>query len=107
MEKDHTCLLLVGRGFLATASAVIDCKKSKIAVGEGITRSIFGVIEVGQSQEDVPYWTTIARDVLVFWKMVEFLGAIPINFKGNVWESEDIIDKKIDWKKPPKEGDGA
>ncbi|GKB80177.1 MAK10-like protein [Tanacetum coccineum] len=49
IEKDHTCLLLVGRGFLATASAVIDCKKSKIAVGEGITRSIFGVREVGQS----------------------------------------------------------
>ncbi|GJT39446.1 putative ribonuclease H-like domain-containing protein [Tanacetum coccineum] len=29
--------LLVGRGFLATANAVIDCRKSKIAVGEGIT----------------------------------------------------------------------
>ncbi|GKD68414.1 hypothetical protein Tco_1322504, partial [Tanacetum coccineum] len=23
------------------------------------------------------------------------------------WESEDMIDKKIDWNKPPKEGDGA
>ncbi|GJU95061.1 hypothetical protein Tco_1319817, partial [Tanacetum coccineum] len=29
----------VGRGFLATANAVIDCRKAKIAVGEGITRS--------------------------------------------------------------------
>ncbi|GJZ59257.1 MAK10-like protein [Tanacetum coccineum] len=38
MEKDPTCPLLVGRGFLATASALIDCKKDKIAVGEGITR---------------------------------------------------------------------
>ncbi|GKD43282.1 hypothetical protein Tco_1267927 [Tanacetum coccineum] len=47
------------------------------------------------------------RDVLVFRKMVEFLGAIPINFKGNMWESEDMIEKKIDWNKPPKEGDGA
>ncbi|GJS18572.1 retrotransposon protein, putative, ty3-gypsy subclass [Tanacetum coccineum] len=47
MEKDPTCPLLVGRGFLATASAIIDCKKSKIAVGEGITRSIFGVKEIG------------------------------------------------------------
>ncbi|GKD11401.1 MAK10-like protein, partial [Tanacetum coccineum] len=37
MEKDPTCPLLVGRGFLANASAVIDCKKAKIAVGEGIT----------------------------------------------------------------------
>ncbi|GKC52237.1 hypothetical protein Tco_1074982 [Tanacetum coccineum] len=24
-----------------------------------------------------------------------------------MWESEDMIDKKIDWNKPPKEGDGA
>nr|GFA25571.1 zinc finger, CCHC-type [Tanacetum cinerariifolium] len=39
MKKDPTCPLLVGRGFLATASVVIDSKKSKIAVGEGITRS--------------------------------------------------------------------
>ncbi|GKE84778.1 DNA damage-inducible protein 1-like protein [Tanacetum coccineum] len=43
MEKDPTCPLLVGRGYLATASAVIDHKKVKLAVGEGITRSIFRV----------------------------------------------------------------
>ncbi|GJZ99178.1 MAK10-like protein [Tanacetum coccineum] len=41
MEKDPTCPLLAGRGVLATASVVIDCKKFKIALGEGITRSIF------------------------------------------------------------------
>nr|GEZ76133.1 hypothetical protein [Tanacetum cinerariifolium] len=39
--------------------------------------------------------------------MVEFIGAIPINLKGNMWESEDLIVKKIEWNKPPKEGDGA
>ncbi|GJW21572.1 hypothetical protein Tco_0032194 [Tanacetum coccineum] len=39
--------------------------------------------------------------------MVEFLGAISINFKGNMWESEDTIDKKIDWNKPSKEEDGT
>nr|GFB29247.1 hypothetical protein [Tanacetum cinerariifolium] len=39
IEKDLTCHLLIGRGFLATASAVIDIKKAKIAVGEGVTRS--------------------------------------------------------------------
>nr|GEU47655.1 hypothetical protein [Tanacetum cinerariifolium] len=44
--KDPTCPLLVGRGFLATASAVIDCKKAKITVEEGITRSIFEVKEI-------------------------------------------------------------
>ncbi|GJX56442.1 DNA-directed DNA polymerase [Tanacetum coccineum] len=78
MQKDPTCPLLVARGFLANASDIIDCKKSKIAVGEGITR-----------------------------KMVEFLGSIPINFKEYMWESEDMIDKKIDWNTPQKEEDGA
>ncbi|GJV08039.1 MAK10-like protein [Tanacetum coccineum] len=40
MKKDLKTPLLVGRGFLATANAVIDCKMAKIAVGEGITRSV-------------------------------------------------------------------
>ncbi|GJS09629.1 zinc finger, CCHC-type containing protein [Tanacetum coccineum] len=37
MKKDPKTPLLVGRGFLATANAVIDCRKAKITVGEGIT----------------------------------------------------------------------
>ncbi|GJZ26835.1 hypothetical protein Tco_0571088 [Tanacetum coccineum] len=37
--KDPEALLLVGRGFLATVNVVIDYKKAKIAVGEGITSS--------------------------------------------------------------------
>ncbi|GKB75865.1 MAK10-like protein [Tanacetum coccineum] len=45
MKKDPETPLLVGRGFLATANAVIDCRMAKIAVGEGITRSIFSVNE--------------------------------------------------------------
>ncbi|GKB18852.1 hypothetical protein Tco_0852775 [Tanacetum coccineum] len=61
MEKDPTRPLLVGRGFLATASAVIDCKKSKIAAKEGITRLIFGVKEIGLGHKDMPYWITIVR----------------------------------------------
>nr|GEX97314.1 hypothetical protein [Tanacetum cinerariifolium] len=59
IEKDPTCPLFIERGFLATASAVINYKKSKIAVGEGITRSIFRVRECGYDHEDTPYWTTI------------------------------------------------
>ncbi|GKD26376.1 retrovirus-related pol polyprotein from transposon TNT 1-94 [Tanacetum coccineum] len=55
MEKDPTCPLLVGRGFLATTSAVIDCKKAKIAVGEGVTKSIFGYKEINLGVENVPY----------------------------------------------------
>ncbi|GJV63731.1 MAK10-like protein [Tanacetum coccineum] len=43
MKKDPETPLLVGRGFLATANSVIDCRMTKIAVGEGITRSVFGV----------------------------------------------------------------
>ncbi|GJW02328.1 reverse transcriptase domain-containing protein [Tanacetum coccineum] len=39
IKKDPKTPLLVGRGFLATANAVIDCRMAKIAVGEGITRS--------------------------------------------------------------------
>ncbi|GJR44363.1 hypothetical protein Tco_1312466 [Tanacetum coccineum] len=35
--KDPETRLLVGRGFLATANAVIDCRMDKITVGEGIT----------------------------------------------------------------------
>ncbi|GJU41904.1 hypothetical protein Tco_1194861 [Tanacetum coccineum] len=42
------------------------------------------------------------KDVLVFRRMVEFLGALPINLKGNIWESEDLIKNPINWDKPPK-----
>ncbi|GJR35358.1 MAK10-like protein [Tanacetum coccineum] len=38
IDKDPSTPSLIGRGFLATASAVIDFKKAKITVGEGITR---------------------------------------------------------------------
>nr|GEU52551.1 MAK10-like protein [Tanacetum cinerariifolium] len=47
------------------------------------------------------------KDILVFRKMVEFLGAIPINLKGNMWESEDLIENHTNWDRPPKEGDSA
>ncbi|GJU50653.1 MAK10-like protein [Tanacetum coccineum] len=127
MKKDPETPLLVGRGFLATANAVIDCRMAKIAVGEGITRSVFSVkgIDLGAKP---PYYARkdfldchfpgeweISRDAelnpfkdtLVFRRMVEFLGAIPINLKCNMWESEDLIKKPINWDKPPKNGDGA
>ncbi|GJV92608.1 MAK10-like protein [Tanacetum coccineum] len=153
MKKHPETPLLVGRGFLATADAVIDCRMAKIAVGEGITRSVFGVKRVDLGEKEAPYWTTlgkresykprprsdgigartlyyvrkdfldchlpgkweIARDVelnpfkdtLVFRRMVDFLGAIPINLKSNMWESKDLIKKPINWDKPPKNGDGA
>ncbi|GKA54429.1 DNA-directed DNA polymerase [Tanacetum coccineum] len=55
MEKDPTTPLLIGRGFLATASAVRDYKKAKIAVGEGVTKSTFIVKEIDLGDEDMPY----------------------------------------------------
>ncbi|GKB40354.1 MAK10-like protein [Tanacetum coccineum] len=61
MKKDPKTPLLVGRGFLATANAVIDCRMAKIAVGEGITRSVFGVKGVNLGEEEAPYWTTLGK----------------------------------------------
>ncbi|GKB72523.1 MAK10-like protein [Tanacetum coccineum] len=153
MKNDPKTPLLVGRGFLATANAVIDYRKANIAVGEGITRSVFIVKVVDLGEEEAPYWTTVGKresykprpssdgigaqipyyarkdfldchlpreweiardaeinpfkDVLVFRRMVEFLGALPINLKRKMWESEDLIDNLINWDKPPKDRDGA
>ncbi|GJW90377.1 hypothetical protein Tco_0167930 [Tanacetum coccineum] len=88
-EKDLETTLLVRRGFLATANAVIDYREAKIIVGEGITRSgVKGVDldchlpeewEIARDAEINPF-----KDVLVFRRMVEFLGALPINLKGNM-----------------------
>ncbi|GJU86711.1 MAK10-like protein [Tanacetum coccineum] len=153
MKKDPEIPLLVGKGFLATANAVIDCRMAKIAVGERITRLIFSVKGIDLGGEEAPYWTTLGKresykprpstdgigakppyyarkdfidchlpgeyeisrdvelnpfkDTIVFRRLVEFLRAIPINLKSNMWESEDLIKKPIDYSKPPKNGDGA
>nr|GEW67587.1 hypothetical protein [Tanacetum cinerariifolium] len=103
MKKDPETPLLVGRGFLATANAVIDCRKAKIAVGEGITRSVFEVkeIKLARDAEINPF-----KDVLVFRRTMKFLRG-PINLKRNMWKSEDLIENPINWDKPPKNGDGA
>ncbi|GJY71965.1 hypothetical protein Tco_0475668 [Tanacetum coccineum] len=53
--------LLVERGFLATVNAVIDSWKAKIAVGEGITRSVFEVKGIKLGEEEAPYWTTLGK----------------------------------------------
>ncbi|GJT02145.1 MAK10-like protein [Tanacetum coccineum] len=127
MKKDPETPLLVGRGFLATANAVIDYRMAKIAVREGTTRSVFGVkgVDLGAkppyyARKDfldchLPREWEISKDVklnpfkdtLVFRRMVEFVGAIHINLKCNMWESDDLIRKPINWNKPPKNRDGA
>ncbi|GJU71922.1 MAK10-like protein, partial [Tanacetum coccineum] len=122
MKKDPETPLLVGRGFLATANAVIDCRMAKIAVGEGITSSVFNVKGINLGAKP-PYdarkdfldchlpgeWEIFRdtelnpfKDTLVFRRIVEFLGAIPINLKCNMWESDDLIKKPINWINHPR-----
>ncbi|GJW94202.1 MAK10-like protein [Tanacetum coccineum] len=121
MKKHLETPLLVGRGFLATANAVIDYRMAKITVGEGITSSDgIGAKPPYYARKDfldchLPREWEISRDAklnpfkdtLVFRRMVEFLGAIPINLKCNMWESEDLIKKPINWDKPPQNRDRA
>ncbi|GJZ60028.1 MAK10-like protein [Tanacetum coccineum] len=61
MKKDPKTPLLVGRGFLATANVVIDCRMAKIAIGKGITRLVFGVKGIDLGEEEAPYWTTLGK----------------------------------------------
>ncbi|GJT05784.1 MAK10-like protein [Tanacetum coccineum] len=106
MKKDPETPLLVGRGFLATAKAVIDCRMAKIAVGEEITRSVFGVKGVDLGAKP-PYYAR--KDFLDChlpgeWEISRDSELNP--FKDTL-ESEDLIKKPINWDKPPKNGDGA
>ncbi|GKB40601.1 MAK10-like protein [Tanacetum coccineum] len=61
MKKDPETLLLIGRELIATSNVVIDCRKAKIAVGEGVTRSVFGVKGIDPCKEEAPYWTTLGK----------------------------------------------
>ncbi|GJQ91828.1 hypothetical protein Tco_0002967 [Tanacetum coccineum] len=70
---------------------------------EGLLRLSFAQrMEIARDTEINPF-----KDVLVFRRIVEFLGALPINLKRNMWESKDLIENSINWDKPPKDGDGA
>ncbi|GJU07862.1 MAK10-like protein [Tanacetum coccineum] len=118
MEREPTCPLLVGRGFLATANAIIDCKRESykprtseddigprppyFAKRDFRDNHLPGEWEIARDAEVNPF-----KDILVFRKMVEFLGTIPINLRRNMWESEEVINYKMDWDRPPKEGDGV
>ncbi|GJY69748.1 MAK10-like protein [Tanacetum coccineum] len=95
MKKDPATPLLAGRGFLATANAVIDCRKGKIAVGEGVTRCPTPYYAKKDFTDyHLPGEWEIARDV-------------ELNPFKDVLESEELIENRIDWNKPPKGGDGA
>ncbi|GJW87290.1 MAK10-like protein [Tanacetum coccineum] len=93
MEREPTYPLLVGRGFLAIVNAIIYCKRESY--------------KPRTSKDDIDAEVNPFKDILMFRKMVEFLGTIPINLKRNMWESKEVIDNKMDWDRPPKEGDIA
>ncbi|GJU49275.1 hypothetical protein Tco_1218830 [Tanacetum coccineum] len=57
-------------------------------------------LELGLADESRAYLIGIVR------KMIDFLGAIPINLKGNKWESENMFLDGWNWNKPPRERDG-
>ncbi|GJX06313.1 MAK10-like protein [Tanacetum coccineum] len=59
MKNDPETPLLVGRGFLATTNAVIDCRKTKIAVEEGITRLMRRNPEVLRKFQEDDSWMMI------------------------------------------------
>ncbi|GJZ25859.1 MAK10-like protein [Tanacetum coccineum] len=124
MKKDPETTLLVGRGFLATANAFIDCRKAKIAVGEGITKSVFRVKEIDLCEEEVPYWTTLGKRESYkprpslygvgaqtpYYARKEFmncylLGDWEIARDAEINPFKDVLNP-INWEKPPKNGDG-
>ncbi|GJV65693.1 MAK10-like protein [Tanacetum coccineum] len=93
MKKDLETPLLVGRGFLATANAVIDCRMAKIAVGEGITSSDgLGVRTPYYARKDF-----LDCHLLREWEIARDAELNP--FK------DVLVFRRMD--KPPKNGDGA
>ncbi|GJW61957.1 MAK10-like protein [Tanacetum coccineum] len=99
MKKDPETPLLVGRGFLATANAVIDCRMAEIVVGEGITRLVFSVkgIDLGAKP---PYYAR--KDFLDY----HLPGEWEISRDAELNPFKDtLVFRRMD--KPPKNGDGA
>ncbi|GKB74664.1 MAK10-like protein [Tanacetum coccineum] len=104
MKREPKTPLLVGRGFLSTANAVIDCRMAKIAVGEGITRSVFSVKGIDLGEEETAYWTTLGkrRDFLD----CHLPGECEISRDAELNPFKDtLVFRRMD--KPPKNGDGA
>ncbi|GJW72943.1 MAK10-like protein [Tanacetum coccineum] len=88
MKKDPETPFLIGRGFLATANAVIDCRMAKIAIGEGITRLIFSVKGIDLGEEETPYWTTLRKkESYKSRPSMDEIGAKPLYYA-----SKDFLD---------------
>ena len=92
MKSDHTCPLLIGRGFLATISALIDCRTSKIAVGEGESRSVYDVKKhaYDTGEEPIPPWVELDRRPSRYgpWVSGDFIGP-----QRQFYLEQDFIDR--------------
>ncbi|GKB63217.1 MAK10-like protein [Tanacetum coccineum] len=125
MKKDPETPLILGRGFLATANAVIDCRMAKIAVREGITRLVFSVKGVNLGKEEAPYWTTLGKREsykprpssdgigaqIPYYARKDFLyfylpGEWEIARDAEINPFKDVLVFRR-MNKPPKNGDGA
>ncbi|GJY07488.1 MAK10-like protein [Tanacetum coccineum] len=86
-------------------------KSYPIGIVKNVEVHIGRVKEIDICDEEVPYWTTLGKqesyELRPSTDEIEFLGAIPINPKRNMWESGVLVDKRVDWNKPPKGEDGA
>nr|GEU96414.1 integrase, catalytic region, zinc finger, CCHC-type, peptidase aspartic, catalytic [Tanacetum cinerariifolium] len=122
----------IGKLKLLNDLYVIDMKMAKIAIEEGITRSVFEVKEVDLGEEEAPYWTTLEKrksykprphldgvgartlyyarkDFLDYhlpeeWEIARDAELYP--FKDTL-ELESLIENPINWDKLPKNRDGA
>nr|GEX93504.1 retrotransposon Orf1 [Tanacetum cinerariifolium] len=107
------------RSELSYHNLVIDPRMSPVILGKpfielsNMTYDLsLGIVKFTNEIEEVAYkmpHKIEQYDSLsdVFRRMVEFLGAIPINLKSNMLESEDLIESLINWDKPPINGDRA
>ncbi|GJW15342.1 MAK10-like protein [Tanacetum coccineum] len=99
--KDPETPLLVGRGFLATANAVINYRKAKIAVGEGITRESYKPRPISDGVgTQTPYYKR--KDFLDCHLPREWETARDVELNPF---KDVLVFRRMD--KPPKNGDGA
>nr|GEX34822.1 hypothetical protein [Tanacetum cinerariifolium] len=69
--------------------------------------------ELGSCVNLIPLYLFKTLNIRILEETENVLGladgtkSYPVRIVKNIEESEDLIEKKIDWKRPPKEGDDA
>ncbi|GJS55931.1 putative ribonuclease H-like domain-containing protein [Tanacetum coccineum] len=112
---DKELSFLLGRPFLRTCEAIIDLGTSSLTIDDGVMRHTLGRDEDGNPKYGplAPSYLNIEDDmeralaieahfnpfknILVFKKMIDFLGSLPVQLKNRDWGSEGYSEyKKID-----------